>query len=183
MIPYQADIPFAPTFITESMTEVFLDSHRYQLYREGEDLYINGQKTELDIHSINEHQVQVLHQNRSYDIFIHQIDKENGEVLLSINGKQSKVKVQSRIQKLLKELGLEGSMAKKLDNLKAPMPGLIHSIKTQVGEEVKKGDPLLILEAMKMENVLKSPGEGRIASIHVQEKQSVEKSELLISFE
>ncbi|MEL6135773.1 MAG: acetyl-CoA carboxylase biotin carboxyl carrier protein subunit, partial [Bacteroidota bacterium] len=78
--------------------------------------------------------------------------------------------------------GMEHSLSKKLDSLKAPMPGLIHSLKVEAGQEVKKGDPLLILEAMKMENIIKSPGEGVVKEIHVVEKNSVEKNALLITF-
>ncbi|MCL4121821.1 UNVERIFIED_CONTAM: hypothetical protein GTU68_029708 [Idotea baltica] len=63
------------------------------------------------------------------------------------------------------------------------MPGLIHSISIQEGESVKKGDPILILEAMKMENIIKSPGEGIVNKIHVSPQSSVEKNELLITFE
>ena len=62
------------------------------------------------------------------------------------------------------------------------MPGLIHSIMVSPGDQIEKGDSLFILEAMKMENVIKSTGEGIIAEIHVSEKQSVEKNQLLISF-
>ena len=62
------------------------------------------------------------------------------------------------------------------------MPGLIQRIEVNKGDEIHKGDPLLILEAMKMENVIKSPGEGIVSTIHVREKASVEKNELLISF-
>ena len=77
---------------------------------------------------------------------------------------------------------MESTLTKQLDNLKAPMPGLIHSLKVEAGQEVKKGDPLLILEAMKMENIIKSPGEGIVKEIHVEEKNSVEKNALLITF-
>ena len=67
--------------------------------------------------------------------------------------------------------------------IKAPMPGSILNILVEAGQEVKAGDQLLILEAMKMENVIKSPGDGVVAKIHVDEKQSVEKNQVLISFE
>lgn len=56
----------------------------------------------------------------------------------------------------------------------APMPGKILSIKATVGQAVKKGDVILILEAMKMENEIVAPEDGTIASITAKESQSVE---------
>ena len=69
-----------------------------------------------------------------------------------------------------------------VNDLKAPMPGLIVDIKVQVGNAVKKGDIVLILEAMKMENVLKSAGDGTVKAIKVTPKQNVEKNQVLIEF-
>jgi biotin carboxyl carrier protein len=71
---------------------------------------------------------------------------------------------------------------KKVKNLKAPMPGLVRQILVNVDEEIIKDTPLLILEAMKMENVIKAQGEGKIKSIQVNQGQAVEKSALLIEF-
>ena len=71
----------------------------------------------------------------------------------------------------------------KVNDLKAPMPGLIVDIKVKVGDTVKKGDIILILEAMKMENVLKATGEGIIKAIKIAPKQNVEKNQVMIEFE
>ncbi|MCL4145650.1 UNVERIFIED_CONTAM: hypothetical protein GTU68_019273 [Idotea baltica] len=62
------------------------------------------------------------------------------------------------------------------------MPGLILDILVEVGQTIQKGDQLMILEAMKMENVLKAPGEGSISSIEVSQGDSVEKNQVLIKF-
>ena len=66
--------------------------------------------------------------------------------------------------------------------VKAPMPGLILDVLAKPGQEVKKGDQLMILEAMKMENVLKAQGEGVISGIEVAKGDSVEKNQVLIKF-
>ncbi|MEO0582750.1 MAG: biotin/lipoyl-containing protein [Bacteroidota bacterium] len=164
------------------MTEVFVEQFIFQLAHKKGQHIVNGQNLSPEITRINNRLFHVIHEGKSYNVFIHKLDKEANEVSLSVNGKRTKVKVQSRIEKLLKDLGMEHSLSKKLDNLKAPMPGLIHSLKVETGQEVKKGDPLLILEAMKMENIIKSPGEGIVKEIHVEEKNSVEKNALLITF-
>lgn len=65
--------------------------------------------------------------------------------------------------------------------INAPMPGKILSVKTSVGASVKKGDIILVLEAMKMENEIQAPSDGTIASINVNEGSMVETGELLAS--
>ena len=67
-----------------------------------------------------------------------------------------------------------------MGEIHAPMPGLVLEINVSEGQEVEKGDPLLILEAMKMENVIKAPGNGIIKKIHVEKGNPVEKNELLV---
>jgi biotin carboxyl carrier protein len=79
-------------------------------------------------------------------------------------------------------MGLDAVSKPKVNDVKAPMPGLVLSIKVQEGMEVKKGDPILILEAMKMENIIKSPVDGIVKSIAVKEKQAVDKNQTLINF-
>ena len=71
----------------------------------------------------------------------------------------------------------------KINKLVSPMPGLILEIQTKAGEKVKKDEPLIILEAMKMENVLCSPVDGIIREILVNTKQTVEKNSVLIKFD
>lgn len=70
--------------------------------------------------------------------------------------------------------GKEGSI-----KLNSPMPGKILSLKASVGQKVKKGDVILILEAMKMENEVVATDDGTIASINVTAGQSVEAGDLL----
>ena len=164
------------------MVEAFVENHQFEIQNQEGSLKVNGQALSLDLLRVNERLFHILHENRSYDVFIQRVDEEKKEVTLSINGKKTTVRLQSRIEKLLKELGMESAMTKKLQSLKAPMPGLVHSWKVKEGDEVKKGDPLLILEAMKMENVIKSPGDAVVSKLHVAEKASVEKNAMLISF-
>ena len=63
------------------------------------------------------------------------------------------------------------------------MPGLVLRITVDVGQEVNKGDNLIVLEAMKMENIIKATGTGKVKNILVTEKQAVEKNQLLIEME
>jgi biotin carboxyl carrier protein len=69
-----------------------------------------------------------------------------------------------------------------VNHIKAPMPGLIIDLRVKEGDVVKQNDPLIILEAMKMENVIKSPGDGTVKAVKVQKGNSVEKNQVLIEF-
>ena len=65
----------------------------------------------------------------------------------------------------------------------APMPGKILSVKASAGQAVKKGDVLMILEAMKMENEVVAPSDGTVASIDVTEGSSVEAGAVLATLD
>jgi len=67
--------------------------------------------------------------------------------------------------------------------LKSPMPGRILKFSVEIGDEVTTGTPLLTLEAMKMENVIKAEGEGKVKAIVKDKDAVVEKGELIIEFE
>jgi biotin carboxyl carrier protein len=67
-------------------------------------------------------------------------------------------------------------------DLKAPMPGMIVLIEVKPGQQLKKGDGLLIIEAMKMENEIKAPFDCMVKEIKVQERQAVEKGQVLVVF-
>jgi pyruvate carboxylase subunit B len=65
--------------------------------------------------------------------------------------------------------------------IKAPMPGMVVRLPAQKGDAVKKGQSLVVIEAMKMENDLKSPADGIVTAIHVAERTAVEKNARLIT--
>jgi biotin carboxyl carrier protein len=74
-------------------------------------------------------------------------------------------------------------MPKNPKRLEAQIPGVIHSVQVKVGDAVRRGDPILILEAMKMKNAVRSPLDGRIRDVLVQPGQMVPKGHLMVEFE
>jgi biotin carboxyl carrier protein len=100
----------------------------------------------------------------------------------SVNGKVAVATVESQHQLLLKKIGRSGAGNQKVQDVKAPMPGLIRRITVAPGQTVVKGEALLILEAMKMENILKSPADGVVAEVRVTEGQAVGKNDILLRF-
>lgn len=67
--------------------------------------------------------------------------------------------------------------------IKSPLPGVILNVKVNVGDAVKKGDTIMILEAMKMENAIKADRDGKIASISVKQGESVLEGAALVTIE
>jgi len=100
-----------------------------------------------------------------------------------VNGNTFNLELIDKFDELLKDLGMESLVVNKIFDVKSPMPGLVLEVNVNPGAEVKKGDSLVILEAMKMENVIKSPADGIIKEVFVKPAEAVEKNVTLISFE
>jgi len=103
------------------------------------------------------------------------------EVLIS--GTNMEVSVETARKKLLKSLAQSSGTGKKKLEVRAPMPALVVKIEVEVGDDVAAGQGLIILEAMKMENELKSHQAGKVKEIMVAKGKPVEKGELLMLLE
>ncbi len=154
----------------------------FEIQQEKEGLLVNQEPFEWDLLEVGPHTFHILYQNRSYNAEILKADYEQKQFSIRINGHEYQLQARDRFDLLLEKMGMNGATTAKINHIKAPMPGLILDIKVQVGDEVKKDDPLLILEAMKMENILKSPGDGKIKSVKVRQGDNVVKNQLLIEF-
>lgn len=143
----------------------------------------NGKFFEWDMLQLKEGSYHILKNNKSYKVEVLKFNKEDKTFLMEINGNRYEMNLKDKFDILLKKMGLENMASTKVSNVKSPMPGKILSIDVEVGYEVQKGDKLIILEAMKMENVIKSPADGKIKKINIKEGDSVEKNYILIDFE
>ena len=108
---------------------------------------------------------------------------EQGFLKVKINHREFLIQKERALDSLITELGLDKEKVKKLHQLKSPMPGRVIAIAVKIGDEINVGDELLTLEAMKMENVLKSDGTGKVKSIDIQLQEVVDKGKVLITFE
>lgn len=144
---------------------------------------LNGQEVTLDVMESEPRHAHWLMGHRSFQVEIIALHATEKRVSVRVNGAVYDVQIRDAYDALLKSLGMEATSTAKIRNVKAPMPGLVLRIEVQPGQEVEKDTPLLILEAMKMENVIKSPGSGRVKSIPVQQGIAVEKNAVLIEFE
>lgn len=99
------------------------------------------------------------------------------------DGIQIEGKLKRNLDILIEKMGFNESKSLSVKDIAAPMPGLVLSIAAKPESKVSTGDPLLVLEAMKMENIVKSPVDGTILSVEVSEGDAVEKNQILIRFQ
>ena len=114
---------------------------------------------------------------------IDDIEKEGHHITFTMNGVRHQVEVKDEQDLLLERLGFQTDKAASAGSVRAPMPGKILELLVTEKDNVELGDPVAILEAMKMENELKAPASGIITEIHVQNGDSVEKNQPLIEIE
>ena len=101
---------------------------------------------------------------------------------MSVKGNVYTIELRDAFDQLLDQLSMGAGKTTVQSKVKAPMPGLVLDVLVAPGQVVAKDEPLLILEAMKMENVIKSPREGEIKSIGVVKGNAIEKNTLLVEF-
>ncbi|WP_406683995.1 acetyl-CoA carboxylase biotin carboxyl carrier protein subunit [Seonamhaeicola sp. MEBiC1930] len=139
--------------------------------------------SKLDILKVSELKYHILQNNQSYNAEIVESNFNSKTYRVKINNNLYKVDIFNDLDLLIKEMGFTIGTTKHVNSIKAPMPGLILEVNVEVGQKVKEDDALLILEAMKMENVITSPRDGIIKSISAVMGDAVEKNHLLIEFE
>ena len=165
------------------MLKATINNQTFDIQSNKSEISVNSQPFKWDMVEIKDGNFHILYNNRSFNAEVLEADYQSKSFLIKINKSKYSISLKDRFDILLDQLGLSNADATKVNDLKAPMPGLIVDIKVQVGDSVKKGDTILILEAMKMENVLKASGDGKIKAIKISAKQNVEKNQIMIEFE
>jgi len=146
----------------------------------GSSIIINGEESQFEIHKLSE-DISFLRVNGKN--YILGSETENGTYTINYKGK--KIEVDCKNEKdLIRERLQGGKKSKKFSSeIKSPMPGAIVKLNVKEGDEISKGDVLLVLEAMKMENEIKATHNCKIKKINVKEKDNVDKGQILITFE
>ncbi len=164
---------------------VDVDDRTFELdfQEEGEQLLVQvGEEAlTLDLRQVTEPSLySLLIDNRSYEIFV----EENGDEFdVLIGGEMFHLKVQDEWTRRLANIQRKSQVESGLLEIKAPMPGAVVSIEVTPEQDVRKGQGVVILSAMKMENEIKSPRAGRVRSIEVQPGQTVEQGRTLVVIE
>lgn len=142
-----------------------------------------GQIKNLDASEISASKYHVLKDDRSFRAEIVKTDFLKRNYTVRINSNNYEVNISNELDLLIEKMGLSLGSAQFINDIKAPMPGLILDVSVKAGDEVKEGDYLLVLEAMKMENTITAPHDGTVKRVEVKKGETVEKSQLLIEME
>ncbi|WP_340102708.1 biotin/lipoyl-containing protein [Rhodohalobacter sp. 8-1] len=140
-------------------------------------------KDEIEFEIVDHSDSQILFRVGTTLHKIRNIRVDGGEVECTVDGKWIAATLKNEQQLLLEKLGFKTAAEKSIGSLQAPMPGKILELLAAEGDDVELGDPVVILEAMKMENELKAPCAGTILSVSVTTGASVEKNQIILEIE
>ena len=124
----------------------------------------------------------IVYNNKSFIANVLAHDRKNKSFEIIINNNTYSVKLKNRFDKLLQDLGMDTGGSNKDNDVRAPMPGRVIEVLVNEGDTVAEGDGLIVLEAMKMENLIKSTREGVLKHIQTTEGDRVEKNTILLSY-
>jgi acetyl/propionyl-CoA carboxylase alpha subunit len=163
------------------MTKVKINgSNELKIEQNGADLLINGSKKVFDLKQLHPGSYHLIYNGASYNVEVIRSNTKEKKHLIRLNGKVLDIQMQDRYDELLKELGMDAGSSARVGDLKAPMPGLVVDVPVKEGDQVKKGETLVILEAMKMENALKATVDATVKKVAVSKGKVVDKNEVLI---
>ncbi len=140
-------------------------------------LSVNGETTEYEFR-MNENKLFLKLGNKLHEIFFEKLN--DNDYYIYLGGKRIKATVRSELEEKINALLKKKENASSETVIKAPMPGLLLKILKREGEDINVGEPVAILEAMKMENEIRSQFKGKVSKIFIQEGKSVEKGELIL---
>jgi len=139
---------------------------------------VDGEVVPLNMASIDRATAySLLLENNSYEILV---DEESGEYQVLLSGHLFNVHVEDEHARRLAQASRGFTPVSGEIQIRAPMPGLIVAVPVTGGQLVKKGDVLVVLESMKMENELKAPRDGSVSAVRVTSRQNVEQNQTLV---
>jgi biotin carboxyl carrier protein len=164
------------------MYRASVNNQIFEIIATDSDLILNGKIMPWNLVQTSEGHFHILIKNKSYRAEVVKADRNTKSFIIKINGRQYPVELKDKFDLLLEKMGMNNGAGGKINNIKAPMPGLIIDLRVKDGDKVMPGDSLLILEAMKMENLIKATAETMVKSVKVKKGDSVEKNQILIEF-
>ncbi len=151
----------------------------FNIEKKGEEYLVNGSLCKCNIQKVEENYYLLHFNNHTY---LATITRNTKDLVITINRHEYHIEIQDENDLILEKIGIMAKPLKRHEQLQAPMPGLIIDIMVNKGDAVKSGQPLIILKAMKMENIIKSPHDGVINEVFVKKDQKIEKDAVMIQF-
>jgi biotin carboxyl carrier protein len=158
------------------------DQYDHEISRTSEGLYVNNEFIGADIKQLSESLYHIINNGGSYNAEVVSFNREEKTAEIKVNNNIYTLTAKDQFDVLLDKMGLSNLMTAKVSEIKAPMPGMVLKVLVEEGAEIKKGDNLFILEAMKMENIIKSPADVTVKNIKIKPGDKVEKGQILVLF-
>lgn len=140
-------------------------------------IFQNGKSIAYDIEPLGQGRFSLIKDNKSY--MIHLVRK-NEAYHVHIQGSHFAVRVEDERTRQVREMVKSSQSGPAELVIKAPIPGLVVKVNADEGQSVAKGEAILVLEAMKMENIIKSSCDCRVKKVSVKEKQAVQQGQELM---
>src|SRR5438552_342346 len=107
---------------------------------------LDGEEINWDLVEFRNNTFHIIKNNKGYNAMLISFNAEEKTMVINVNGNDYDISIKDKYDLLLKQLGITAKSSSAVQNIKAPMPGLIINVSVKEDDEVKKGDTLLILE-------------------------------------
>ena len=155
----------------------------YEVESDNGDLTINGRAIDTDLVRIDNRTFHIIHDGKSYNAELVSINRDDKTCTVKVGRNIYFMQITDQYDDLLHQLGMDNLKTNKISEIKAPMPGLVIRILASEGNQVEKGGNLFVLEAMKMENIIKAVSDVKIKTVKVKAGDKVEKNQVVMVFE
>ncbi|TFF33660.1 acetyl-CoA carboxylase biotin carboxyl carrier protein subunit [Mucilaginibacter psychrotolerans] len=156
--------------------------HDFEIDKQADGLLVNNVTVNADIATLNPTLYHIINNHASYNAEVVSFDRAAKTAEIKVNNNTYIVSAKDEFDILLDKMGMNNAATLRISDIKAPMPGLVLKVFAEEGAEVKKGDNLFVLEAMKMENIIKSPADVVVKAIKIKPGDKVEKGQILMIF-
>jgi len=154
---------------------IFIGENEYQIEITETGVRINGEQIEADLLQLNEAGLYLLNHGED-KLELHLAFEGRNTFVVRADGQQIEAQIEPDIGQTRRTTGV----LKDSKEISAPMPGVVVDVPVQIGDEVKEGAVVCILESMKMQMVIQAPSAGQVAEVRVRPDQNVDKGELLV---
>jgi len=158
------------------------DKYNFEVDKTNDVLLINGGPVVADIRQLNGSAYHIISNLKSYNAEVVSFNSVDKTAEIKVNNNLYTISVKDQYDVLLEKLGLNNLNSAKVSEVKAPMPGLVLKVFVKEGSEVQKGDNMFILEAMKMENIIKATADVTVKTVKIKPGDKVEKGQVLLLF-
>ncbi len=156
--------------------------YNFNTDKKGEELKINGETITADTKQINGSNWHIVNNLKSFNVEVITFNGQAKTAEIKVNNNIYTITAKDQFDILLDQLGLSDLNTAKISDIKAPMPGMVLKVFVGEGMEIKKGDNLFVLEAMKMENIIKAPADVVVKTVKIKAGDKVEKGQILLVF-